>query len=54
MWAIGEVFERLGAITGLGIGCDEASGRMQVLFCIAALHKEIGLLEIAGLRLWEA
>ncbi|MEB3322975.1 MAG: glycogen debranching N-terminal domain-containing protein [Synechococcaceae cyanobacterium] len=52
-WASGTVFGLLEAITGMGIGRDAATGRVQVLFRSPVLPRRINLLEVSGLRLGE-
>jgi glycogen debranching enzyme len=52
-WASGSVFGLLEAITGISIGRDSDSGRVQVLFRQPILPRGINLLEINGLRLGE-
>ncbi|MCP9840640.1 amylo-alpha-1,6-glucosidase [Synechococcus sp. J7-Johnson] len=52
-WASGSVFGLLEAITGMGIGRDPETDRVQVLFRKPVLPKGINLLEINGLRLGE-
>jgi glycogen debranching enzyme len=52
-WASGAVFGLLEAITGMGIGRDETTGRVQVLFRNPVLPSRLNLLEISGLRLGE-
>lgn len=52
-WSSGTVFGLLEAITGMGIGRDTVSGRVQVLFRNPVLPTGIQLLEISGLRLGE-
>ena len=50
-WASGAVFALLEAVTGMGIGRDEASGRVQVQLRHPVLPRRINSLEISGLRL---
>ena len=52
-WASGSVFGLLEAITGMGIGRDRQSGRVQVQFRNPVLPQRINLLEISALRLGE-
>ncbi len=52
-WASGTVFGLLEAITGMGIGRDPETGRVQVLFRKPVLPRGINLLEIGALRLGE-
>jgi len=52
-WASGTVFGLLEAITGMGIGRDDESGRVQVHFNNPVLPRHINQLEISGLRLGE-
>lgn len=52
-WASGALFGLLEAITGMGVGRDQASGHMQVLFRNPVLPERINRLEIDGLRLGE-
>jgi glycogen debranching enzyme len=52
-WASGTVFGLFEAITGMGIGRDPQSGRVQVLFRNPVLPRRINLMEISGLRLGE-
>jgi glycogen debranching enzyme len=52
-WASGTPFGLLEAITGMGIGRDSTSGRMQVLFRNPVLPERIRRLDIQGLRLGE-
>jgi glycogen debranching enzyme len=52
-WASGTVFGLLEAVTGMGIGRDQASGRVQVLFRNPSLPNRLRMLEISGLRLGE-
>jgi len=52
-WASGTVFGLLEAVTGMGIGRDATSGRVQVLFRNPVLPRRINLLEVSGLRLGE-
>jgi glycogen debranching enzyme len=52
-WASGAVFGLLEAVTGMGIGRDAATGRVQVLFRSPVLPRRINLLEVSGLRLGE-
>ncbi|MCP9848625.1 glycogen debranching N-terminal domain-containing protein [Cyanobium sp. Morenito 9A2] len=52
-WASGSVFGLMEAITGMGLGRDSTTGRVQVLFRNPVLPKGLDLLEIAGLRLGE-
>jgi glycogen debranching enzyme len=52
-WASGSVFALLEAVTGMGIGRDAESGRVQVLFRNPVLPSRINRLEISGLRLGE-
>jgi glycogen debranching enzyme len=52
-WASGSVFGLLEAITGMGIGRDPETDRVQVLFRKPVLPKDINLLEVNGLRLGE-
>jgi hypothetical protein len=47
------VFGLLEAVTGMGIGRDATSGRVQVLFRNPVLPGRINLLEVSGLRLGE-
>jgi glycogen debranching enzyme len=50
-WASGSVFGLLEAITGMGIGRDAETGRVNVLFRNPVLPERIHRLEINGLRL---
>ena len=50
-WASGAVFALLEAVTGMGIGRDEASGRVQVQLRHPVLPRRINTLDISGLRL---
>jgi glycogen debranching enzyme len=52
-WASGTVFGLLEAVTGMGIGRDAESGRVQVQFRNPVLPARINRLEITGLRLGE-
>ena len=52
-WASGSLFGLLEAITGMGIGHNLESGRVEVLFRNPVLPERINLLEIHGLRLGE-
>jgi glycogen debranching enzyme len=52
-WASGTVFGLLESITGMGIGRDSGTGRVQVLFRNPVLPRRINLLEVTGLRLGE-
>lgn len=52
-WASGTVFGLLEAITGMSIGRDDDSGRVQVRFNNPVLPRRINQLEISGLRLGE-
>jgi glycogen debranching enzyme len=52
-WASGSLFGLLEAITGMGIGHNPDSGRVEVLFRNPVLPERINLLEIHGLRLGE-
>ena len=50
-WASGTVFALLEAVTGMAIGRDESSGRVQVQLRHPVLPQRINVLEISGLRL---
>ncbi|MEB3234889.1 MAG: amylo-alpha-1,6-glucosidase, partial [Cyanobacteriota bacterium] len=50
-WASGAVFALLEAVTGMAIGKDEQSGRVQVHLRHPVLPRRIHVLEISGLRL---
>jgi len=50
-WASGSVFGLLEAVTGMAVKRDASSGRMQVVLRNPVLPKDLGLLEITGLRL---
>jgi glycogen debranching enzyme len=50
-WASGSVFALLEAMTGMAIGRDEESGRVQVRFHRPLLPRPINRLEVSGLRL---
>ncbi|MFM9109818.1 MAG: MGH1-like glycoside hydrolase domain-containing protein, partial [Prochlorococcaceae cyanobacterium] len=50
-WASGTVFGLLEAITGMAIGRDHESGRVQVQFRNPVMPPRLNLLEISGLRL---
>jgi glycogen debranching enzyme len=52
-WASGSLFGLLEAITGMGIGHNPDSGRVEVVFRNPVLPERINLLEIHGLRLGE-
>jgi glycogen debranching enzyme len=52
-WASGSLFGLLEAITGMEIGHNPDSGRVEVLFRNPVLPERINLLEIHGLRLGE-
>ena len=52
-WASGSLFGLLEAITGMGIGHNPDSSRVEVLFRNPVLPERINLLEIHGLRLGE-
>jgi glycogen debranching enzyme len=52
-WASGSVFGLLEAMTGMSIGSDPNTNRMQVRFRNPVLPRPINLLEISGLRLGE-
>jgi len=52
-WASGSVFGLLEAMTGMAIGRDPDSDRVQVRFRNPVLPRPINLLEISGLRLGE-
>jgi glycogen debranching enzyme len=52
-WASGSVFGLLEAMTGMAIGIDPATNRVQVRFHKPVLPRPINLLEISGLRLGE-
>jgi glycogen debranching enzyme len=52
-WASGTVFGLLEAVTGMGIGRDANTGRVQVLFRNPVLPARINLLEVSSLRLGE-
>jgi glycogen debranching enzyme len=52
-WASGSLFGLLEAVTGMGIGHNPDSGRVEVLFRNPVLPERINLLEIHGLRLGE-
>ncbi|MEX0588780.1 MAG: glycogen debranching N-terminal domain-containing protein [Cyanobium sp.] len=52
-WASGSLFGLLEAITGMGIGHNQESGRVEVIFRNPVLPERINLLEIHGLRLGE-
>jgi glycogen debranching enzyme len=50
-WASGTAFGLLEAITGMRMGRDSETGRVNVLFRNPVLPEHINLLEIQGLRL---
>ena len=50
-WASGAVFALIEAVTGMAIGRDESSGRVQVQLRHPVLPRRINVLEISGLRL---
>jgi len=50
-WASGSVFALLEAVTGMAIGKDETTGRVQVRLRHPVLPRRINVLEISGLRL---
>ena len=50
-WASGAVFALLEAVTGMAIGRDPATGRVQVHLRHPVLPQHINVLEISGLRL---
>lgn len=50
-WASGSVFALLEAVTGMAIGRDEQTGRVQVHLRHPVLPRHINVLEISGLRL---
>jgi glycogen debranching enzyme len=52
-WASGSVFGLLEAMTGMAIGRDPDSDRVQVRFRNPVLPRPVNLLEISGLRLGE-
>ena len=52
-WASGSVFGLLEAMTGMSIGSDPNTNRVQVRFRNPVLPRPINLLEISGLRLGE-
>ncbi len=52
-WASGSVFGLLESISGMGIGREAATGRVQVLFRNPVLPKGIDRMEISALRLGE-
>jgi glycogen debranching enzyme len=52
-WASGSVFGLLEAMTGMAIGTDPVTNRVQVRFHKPVLPRPINLLEISGLRLGE-
>ena len=52
-WASGAVFALLEAVTGMAIGLDESSGRVQVRLRHPVLPRRINVLEISSLRLGE-
>jgi len=52
-WASGAVFALLEAVTGMAIGREETTGRVQVQLRHPVLPPDINVLEIGGLRLAE-
>ncbi|MEB3173154.1 MAG: amylo-alpha-1,6-glucosidase, partial [Cyanobacteriota bacterium] len=50
-WASGSVFALLEAVTGMAIGKDDTTGRVQVRLRHPVLPRRINVLEISGLRL---
>jgi glycogen debranching enzyme len=50
-WASGAVFALLEAVTGMAIGRDQDTGRVQVQLRHPVLPRQINTLEISGLRL---